>query len=112
MINVFDNSTPIISDFSPVSEINRIATYGVCPFEEKNKENLFFPLDNVRQMRYYFAINQKQLEEDTELNYKINEFLDDSQEEEIDTSYGIYSTNYEQNFVYYKLYTNAIQEYK
>lgn len=111
MINVFENTDPIMSDFSPISDVNRICTYGFSIFGEENKENLFFPLDNIRQKRYYFAINKEQLEQDGELNNKINEFLDDSQQDDVDISYGIYSTNYEQNFVYYKVYTNAIQEY-
>ena len=79
---------------------------------EKDQENLFFPLDNVRQKRYYFAINKKQLEVDGDINSKIDEYLNQSEEEEIDTSYGIYPTNYEENFVYCKAYTNSIQEYK
>ena len=73
---------------------------------------MFFPLDNVRQKRYYFAINKKQLEVDGDINSKIDEYLNQSEEEEIDTSYGIYPTNYEENFVYCKAYTNSIQEYK
>ena len=112
MINVFDNSDPVASDFSPVSEINRISTYGISKFGEKEEENLFFPLDNVRQKRYYFAINKKQLEADGDINNKIDEYLEHPSEQEIDISYGIYPTNYEENFVYYKAYTNSIQEYK
>ena len=112
MINVFDNTAPVVADFSPISEINRIGTYGFSIFGEKNEEKLFFPLDNIRQKRYYFAINRKQLEEDGEINSKINEYLNASEQEEIDISYGIYPTNYEENYVYYKVYTNSIQEYK
>ena len=112
MVNVFENSKPIMSDLSPITDINRISTYGFSKFGEKDQENLFFPLDNIRQKRYYFAINKKQLEVDGDINNKIDEYLDQSEEEEIDTSYGIYPTNYEENFVYCKAYTNSIQEYK
>ena len=112
MVNVFENSKPIMSDLSPITDINRICTYGFSKFGEKDQENLFFPLDNIRQKRYYFAINKKQLEVDGDINNKIDEYLNQSEEEEIDTSYGIYPTNYEENFVYCKAYTNSIQEYK
>ena len=112
MINVFDNTAPVVADFSPISEINRIGTYGFSVFGEKNEEKLFFPLDNIRQKRYYFAINEKQLEEDVEINNKIDRYLNSSEEQEIDISYGIYPTKYDVNHVYYKVYTNAIQEHK
>ncbi len=112
MINVFENSKPVVADYSPISDINRIVTYGFSRFGEKNEENLFFPLDNIRQKRYYFAINKKQLEVDGDINNKIDEYLNQPEQEEIDISYGIYPTNYEENFVYCKVYTNAIQDYK
>lgn len=112
MVNVFDNSDPIMADFSPISGINRISTYGFSKFGEKDEENLFFPLDNVRQKRYYFAINKKQLEVDGDINNKIDEYLNRTQEKEIDISYGIYPTNYKENFVYSRVYTNTIQEHK
>jgi hypothetical protein len=112
MVNVFENSKPIMADLSSISEVNRICTYGFSKFGEKDQENLFFPLDNIRQKRYYFAINKKQLEVDGDINNKIDEYLNQSEKEEIDTSYGIYPTNYKENFVYCKAYTNSIQEYK
>jgi hypothetical protein len=112
MVNVFDNTVPVVSDFSPIAEINRISTYGFSKFDEKEQDSLFFPLDNIRQMSYYFAINREQLENDGTVNEKINEYLEASEIKEIDVSYGIYPTNYEQNFVYCKAYTNQIQEYK
>ncbi len=110
MLNVFDNTKPVVSDVSKLSEINRISTYGISKFDEKNEENLFFPLDSVRQKRYYFAINKKQLEVDGAINNKIDEYLNQPSHKEIDVSYGIYPTNYEENFVYYRVYTNKVQE--
>jgi hypothetical protein len=111
MVNVFDHSEPVISDFSNMPENYRISTYGISDLEEK-EEKLFFPLDNIRQVRYYIAINRKQLEEDGSLNKKIKEFLDNSREEGIDVSYGVYATNYDKNLVYCRAYTNIIQESK
>ena len=80
MVNVFENSEPVMSDLSPITDINRICTYGFSKFGEKDQENLFFPLDNVRQKRYYFAINKKQLEVDGDINSKIDEYLNQSEE--------------------------------
>ena len=111
MINVFDHSEPVLSDFSDLPENYRISTYGICDLEKK-EEKLFFPLDNIRQIRYYIAINQKQLEEDATLNKKIKEFLEESRQDGVDVSYGVYATNYDKNIVYCKAYTNIIQESK
>lgn len=112
MINVFDHTEPVISDISETPEIYRVSTYGISDLEEKDQEKLFFPLDNIRQVRYYIAINRKQLEEDKTLNKKINQFLEKSRESGIDVFYGVYATNYNQNYVYCKAYTNQIQENK
>ena len=112
MINVFDNTEPVISDIAEIPDHYRISTYGICDLEEKDQEKLFFPLDNVRQVRYYIAINKKQLKEDKTLNKKINEFLEFTRDDGIDVSYGVYATNYDQNFVYCKAYTNQVQESK
>lgn len=111
MTNVFDHSEPVVSDISVIPENYRISTYGISSLDKKDQEKLFFPLDNIRQMRYYFGINRKQLEEDKSLNKQINKFLESSRESGIDVSYGVYATNYEQNIVYCKAYTNHIQEY-
>ena len=111
MINVFDHSEPVLSDFSELPENYRISTYGITDLEEK-EEKLFFPLDGIRQMRYYIAINRQQLENDGTLNKKIKEFLENSRQENIDVSYGVYATNYDKNFVYCKAYTNITQESK
>ena len=112
MINVFNHSEPVISDISTTPDNYRISTYGISSLEEKDQEKLFFPLDNIRQMRYYIAINKKQLEEDKTLNKKIKQFLESTRETGIDVFYGVYATNYDQNFVYCKAYTNQVQESK
>ena len=112
MINVFDHSEPVISDISTTPENYRISTYGISSLEEEDQEKLFFPLDNIRQVRYYIAINKKQLEEDATLNKKIKQFLESTRETGIDVFYGVYATNYDQNFVYCKAYTNQVQESK
>jgi len=112
MTNVFENSDPVISDIGETPDNYRISTYGIASLDEESEEKLFFPLDNIRQMRYYIAINKKQLEEDKTLNKRINQFLESSRETGIDVFYGVYSTNYDKNYVYCKAYTNQVQESK
>jgi len=111
MVNVFEHSEPVVADLPEIPEVYRISTYGISSLEEKDQEKLFFPLDNPRHLRYYIAINRKQLEEDASLNTKIKKFLELAREDNIDVSYGVYATNYEKSFVYCKAYTNQTQEY-
>ena len=72
MMNVFRFSKPIINTFCTEIDSCRIATIGIFN-QEKNEEKLFFPLENVRDLMYYYGIPRKKLEEDGQLFRKITE---------------------------------------
>tara|TARA_R110000824_G_scaffold5923_1_gene27028 strand:- start:1685 stop:2518 length:834 start_codon:yes stop_codon:yes gene_type:complete len=107
MINVYNHNDPVNSTFSEPEDIRRISTIGLADLE-KNEKKWFFSLDNVEEMRYYYAINMKELENNSEL-FKI---IRDQVKEDTKAGYSIYSTNYEQNFVYTVAYTSEIQRQK
>ena len=107
MINVYDHIDSVVDTFSKSLIGRRISTIGF--YDTKNNENkLFYSLDNTAEMRYYYAINKEKLETDGDILKKIREQV----KSEIETSYGIFSTNYEQDYVYIIANTSEIQRQK
>ena len=94
--------------FSEPYETARISTIGLFDIEaEENKS--FFSLDNVREMRYYYAINNDRLKSEGTLFKKIKQQIKDNATDQTKVSYGIYATNYERDFAYTLSYSSSIQ---
>ena len=108
MLNIFQNVPPVVSTFSQVLESARIATFGVFDVDS-GKEKYFFPLDIVREKRYYYGINEKALKSDGALFKKIKERVKDSTQDKKRASYGVYQTQYDINYGYVISYTSKIQ---
>ena len=105
MINVYNNNEPVVKNYSEYKKNTRISTIGITNLE--NEKKLFFSLDGIREMRYYYAINMKRLETDGTLMRKITENV--KQESEYDVSYGIYATDYADDYVYCVANASMIQ---
>jgi len=71
---------------------------------------MFFPLDNVSDVIYYYAYNKQTLESDVNLMSNIREQIKDKRELGIRPSYGIFETNYDQDYVYCVNHTSTIQK--
>jgi hypothetical protein len=108
MLNIFQNIPPVVSTFSQILESARIATFGVFDVDS-GKEKYFFPLDIVREKRYYYGINEKALKSDGALFKKIKERVKDSTQDKKRASYGVYETQYDTNYGYVISYTSKIQ---
>ena len=107
MINIYDHTDSVSDNFSIPMKGRRISTIGF--YDTKNNENkLFYLLDNIGEMRYYYAINEKKLETDGEILKNIREQV----RNKVPTSYGIYATEYEQDYVYTIAYSSEIQRQK
>lgn len=107
MINVYNHIESVVDTFSKPLAGRRISTIGF--YDTKNNENkLFYLLDNVGEMRYYYAINKEKLETDGDILKKIREQI----KSETETSYGIFSTNYDQDYVYTVANSSEIQRQK
>ena len=104
MINVFHHSTPVVGSVSNPHEVAKISTFGVSSLE--NEQKLFFPLDNPREIEYYYGINEQKLKTDTTLLKTITEQI---KNQETKASYGIYSTNYSDDYVYCVVHSSQIQ---
>jgi len=107
MINVYNHNEPEVSTFSEPDKINRISTIGFVNFENGEKK-LFYSLDEVKELCYYYAINKKKLEEDGELFKKIK----DQVKNDVKTGYGIFATKYAEDYSYVVAHSSEIQRKK
>ena len=113
MINVFENSEPVIGNFTTPADISRIATVGVVNLEdEEEEENWFYALTNVRDVVYYYGIGHEDLKNDGTLFRKINNFVKSKIEDNVNVSYGVFETGYEQKYCYCIQYSSVVQSYK
>ena len=63
-------------------------------------ESLFYNLDEVRDKRYYYYMNDEQLKTDGELFDKITQQAENKIEELAKTMFGVYSSQYKDNVCY------------
>jgi hypothetical protein len=110
MVNIFKHTDPVTSNFEDLNPICRISTFGMVNMEN-GEESLFFPLKFPREKLYYYAINQVSLKEDRALHKKIMQQIKSKiDNKEISVTYGIYSTEYENDYVYLVSNASFVQE--
>ena len=109
MINVFKNLEPVMGTLSPAGETKRICTVGIFDIE-KNEEKLFFPLDTARERGYIYSISKERLQTESGLHKKItSQMKEKSQDENVNVSFGIFSTDYKNDYGYVLAYSPNIQ---
>jgi hypothetical protein len=109
MNNVFKRGTPDYSVETEVSDIARISTYGAMDVVS-GEEKWFFPLDNVVEKGYIYAISSNDVENDGELLDRVTgQVKDKSEDGTIGVSFSIHSTEYEQNLCYATAKTHILQ---
>ena len=91
--------------FDRVKETLRLSTVVLVDAESK-EEKLFYPLENIGEKKYYYMIREEDLKGDKEFLTKIRDF---TRNQASKASYSIWSTNYEQNYVYVCAYSSKIQ---
>ena len=109
MLMVFDHQESEVSSFSRVREARRVCTLGVLDLE-KGIERSFFPMDNMMETRLYYGISNKSLNENRNLQRDIIKLIKEKNTELSKYSYGVYETQYEEDFCYFRSYTSKVQE--
>ncbi len=109
MINIFNNSKSVAENFSTPHELARISTFGMVDLEN-DEEKLFFDIESAREKMYYFAIPDKTLKTDKKLFKELTERMKAKMEENVNVSYGIYSTAYDTPYVYCQQKSSMIQD--
>lgn len=107
MLDVFKNTKPITSTFKSAKESCRITTIGLTTME--GEEKVFFPLENDVEMVYYYGINEDKLKTEENLFRTITNKVKEKITEERKVSFGIYPTQYEDDYIYVELFTPKIQ---
>jgi len=109
MINVYNNNESIANTFTDLPVGARITTIGMSDLE-KNEDKMFFSLDSVSDIVYYYTLNKTKIETDPEIMSKIRKSIASQKEEGYRVTYGIYETDYDQDYVYCLNHTSIIQK--
>lgn len=110
MLDVFKNTRPVTSTFKRPKDSCRITTIGFG--STAGEEKLFFPLDSVAEMVYYYGINEGKLRTEENLFRTIANNIKSKITEERKVSFGIYPTQYEDDYIYVESYSPKIQQLK
>ena len=109
MLNVFENTEPLLTTLVAENETARVGTFGVANFET-GKEKLFYDLQYPRSKKYFYGINETSMSDNTQVLHQIRERMATRSDEHAHASFSIYNTDYDRNYVYSKHYASFIQE--
>ena len=107
-MDVFKNTKPITSTFKRPKESCRITTIGLAGVD--SEEKLFFPFNQTVEMVYYYGINEEKLKTEENLFRTITDKVKSKITEERKVSFGIYPTQYENDYIYTEYFSPKIQE--
>jgi len=108
MLDVFKNTKPITSTFKRPKESCRITTIGLGSLEKKDL--LFFPCKQEVEVVYYYGINEEKLKTEENLFRTITNKVKSRITEETKVSFGIYPTQYEDDYIYVEYFSPKIQQ--
>ena len=111
MINTFNHVESVTDTFSDPPVGARISTIGFVD-PEKKEDQMFFSLDSVSDMVYYYAYNKEKLEEGSTLFSEIKKSIKEKLELGVRATYGIFETTYNQDYIYCINHSSVIQKEK
>lgn len=110
MINYFHHTEPVLSTKIEPNNIARIVTFGISSLEEeKNETSLLFPLNETRDIHFFYGVPEKDLEEDPTLIRKIKDHVKSYKEDNVSSSFSVYSTTFDSLMVLCLAYSSRIQ---
>jgi hypothetical protein len=99
MLNYLDHNDSVMDTFNDTYPTYCIKTVGIMDIN-KGTENLFYVLDDIRDKRYYYYINDEQLKSDGELFDSITEQIEDKITDLAKAMFGVYPSQYKDNYCY------------
>ena len=108
MLDVFKNTKAITSTFKRPKESCRITTLGLSSVS--GEDRLFFPFKQEVDVIYYYGINEEKLKTEENLFRTITNKVKSKITEERKVSFGIYPTQYENDYIYTEYFSPKIQE--
>jgi hypothetical protein len=107
----FKKQPPVLGGNHVTNSISRINTVSIGNIE-KNEENLMFLLDNPTETCYIYSISKKRLETDKKLLNIIKKKITSDEQNNIVSSFAIYSSDHKQSFYYSLKHTHHIQPWR
>jgi len=108
MLDVFKNTKAITSTFKRPKESCRISTLGLSSLE--GEDNVFFPFTQEVDVVYYYGINEEKLKTEENLFRTITNKVKSRITNETKVSFGIYPTQYEDDYIYVEYFSPKIQQ--
>ena len=108
MLNVLKNSEPVIGKINEIKDTCRISTIGVVDFESGEEKKLF-SIDNVREKCYFYLLKREDLTSSGKLLKTISNQVEEMREPNSRSSFAIYSSDYDDNFIFSSYHTPYIQ---
>ena len=107
MIEVFKNTKPVMSTFSKLRESCRIKTIGVSTLSCEDR--MFFPFNQEVEVLYYLGINEEKLRTQGNFFRELTENIRGRMTDETKAYFGIYPTQYENDYIYVEYFSPKIQ---
>ncbi len=107
MLEVFKNTKPVMSTFSRLRESCRIKTVGVSNLSCEDK--MFFPFNQEVEVLYYLGINEEKLRTQGNFFRELTENIRGRMTDETKAYFGIYPTQYENDYIYVEYFSPKIQ---
>jgi len=107
MIEVFKNTKPVMSTFSKLRESCRIKTVGVSTISCEDR--MFFPFKQEVEVLYYLGINEEKLRTQGNFFRELTENIRGRMTDETKAYFGIYPTQYENDYIYVEYFSPKIQ---
>jgi len=108
MMDVFKNTEPVTSTFKRPNAPCRITTIGLGSLE--NDDLTFFPFNQEVEVVYYYGINEEKLKTEENLFRTITNTVKSKITEERKVSFGIFPTQYEDDYIYVEYFSPKIQK--
>ena len=108
-LNWMENAEPVVGGLFEPKEVSKICTVSVGQLGS-DKENLFFPIENVTECAYYYSVSKDDKENEKNLLTKIRERVTLYIEREVECSFGLWENQSDVSFFYSIKYTHFIQE--
>lgn len=109
MCNIYANTESVMDNITDSDVVNRIFTIGIGDLVTGGIK-WFYDLQNTNELMHYYAINNTTLEKDQKLLQKIKKQIKDKQIENCKIMFGVYRTQYDDNFIYCVARTKFIQQ--
>ena len=108
MLNVCENTKPIIGKIPQPKITHRIISVGMLDID-KGEEKMFFSLDSPRERCYIYSINEERLKTDEGLFTRLKNQIKSKSQENLNISFAVYANNFGYDLGYVMEKTPHIQ---